>query len=57
MIWDAVTGESFDLDGHSRSVLCTSFSSDGSHVVSESRDQTVRIWNAVTGVGAASRGT
>eukprot|EP01044_Picomonas_judraskeda_P043461 COSAG03_NODE_22869_length_286_cov_0.588235_1_plen_61_part_01 len=37
------------LEGHSDDVNSASFSPDGTKVVSGSRDQTVRIWDAVTG--------
>ena len=35
--------------GHSEAVSSVCFSTDGSRIVSGSYDETVRIWNAVTG--------
>ncbi|KAJ6576163.1 WD40-repeat-containing domain protein [Mycena vulgaris] len=37
------------LIGHTRTVTCVSFSEDGKHLVSGSRDQTARVWNVLTG--------
>ena len=37
------------MSGHSQSVSCVAFSYDESHVVSGSRDSTVRIWDCHTG--------
>src|SRR6266567_809664 len=35
-------------------VLCVGFPPDGQHIVSGSKDRTVRVWNAITGETAAS---
>ena len=35
--------------GHTRAVHCTSYSPDGIHVATGSRDKTIRIWDAETG--------
>lgn len=35
--------------GHSGDVYSVCFSADGTRIVSGSQDNTVRIWNAVTG--------
>ena len=37
------------LQGHTDSVLSVAFSPDGRHIVSGSRDQTIRVWDAQTG--------
>ena len=37
------------LSGHSREVMACSFSPDGGSVVSGSKDETLKIWDAVTG--------
>ena len=48
--WDACEQA---LWGHSDHVYSFAFSPDGSHVVSGSKDRTVRIWNVVTGESEA----
>ncbi|CAE6409803.1 unnamed protein product [Rhizoctonia solani] len=57
LLWD-VQARSFDqggnLTGHSNSVTCIAFSPSGRHLVSGSRDMTIRIWevkNRETTVG------
>ena len=37
------------LRGHSDSVWSVSYSPDGKHIVSGSRDRTVKIWDAQSG--------
>ena len=49
-VWDACEQV---LLGHSNFVLSVIFSPDGSRIVSGSADNTVRIWNAVTGESEA----
>ena len=46
-----VTGEPLaTLEGHTAEVTSASFSPDGSRIVSSSRDRTVRVWNANSGM-------
>ena len=37
------------LSGHSREVMACSFSPDGGSMVSGSKDETLKIWDAATG--------
>ncbi|KAG9312565.1 WD40-repeat-containing domain protein [Chiua virens] len=37
------------LQGHTSRITCVAYSPDGSHIISGSADQTIRIWNATTG--------
>ena len=37
------------LTGHSREVYSVAFSPDGKHIVSGSRDRTVKVWDSHTG--------
>jgi WD40 repeat protein len=41
------------LHGHREPIRCATFSSDSSLIVTASGDQTVRIWDAATGIGVA----
>ena len=47
VVWNHLTKH--QICGHSRWVTCVAFSYDGSHVVSGSYDNTVRIWDCHTG--------
>ncbi|KAJ7204176.1 WD40 repeat-like protein [Mycena pura] len=42
-------GALVSMQGHGDKVLSVAFSPDGTHIVSGSRDNTVRIWDAATG--------
>ena len=46
-IWDADTGkrDSQPLGGHSESLSCLSFSSDGKYIAPGSEDKTTTIWD------------
>jgi WD40 repeat protein len=47
---DAHTGKQLAVfEGHTNGVLSVTFSPDGTHILSGSRDQTVRVWEARTG--------
>jgi WD40 repeat protein len=50
-IWDANSSVAAPhiVEGHQAYITCVTFSSDGLLVASGSHDQTVRIWDAVTG--------
>ena len=50
MIWsDSGRGQECTLRGHSGWVLSVAYSPDGKHIVSGSRDNTVKIWDAQSG--------
>ena len=44
----------FTLRGHSAKVVLVLFSADGKRIVSGSRDNLVKIWNAETGAEVSS---
>ena len=49
-LWDALTGETLKvLEGHTDSVRSAAFSSDDSHIVSDSNHKLVWVWDASTG--------
>jgi len=50
-VWDVILGvELLVMQGHKQGILTVVFSPDGGQVVSGSLDQTVRVWDATTGV-------
>ena len=50
IILDAITGSQTNvLSGHTGTVLCLTFSSDGTSLVSGSGDMTVKLWDMQTG--------
>src|SRR5205085_132381 len=55
----ATTGIPFlGLMGHTSAVTSAAFSPDGSRIVTGSRDQTAKVWDATTGTGLVTfRGT
>src|SRR5262249_10596949 len=49
-MWDAPKGqEVFTLKGHHSSVLCVTFSRDGTHILSGCIDSTAKLWDARKG--------
>jgi len=49
-VWDASTGKELNvLNGHTLLVSSVAFSTDGTCIVSGSRDKLVRVWDASTG--------
>ena len=45
-MWDALTGaELQQLDGYTPTVTSVAFSHDGTHIVSGSNDNSIRVWN------------
>jgi WD40 repeat protein len=51
-----MTGETVagPFRGHSGPVMSVAFSPDGQHIVSGSRDQTICVWNTLTGETVAN---
>jgi WD40 repeat protein len=55
LVWDAASGESFDLPGHpGGSVSVLVFSPDGTLLVSASNDRTVRVWDLASRAAVAT---
>jgi WD40 repeat protein len=49
-VWDAASGAPLaTLTGHKGAVYSVEFSPDGAHLVSGSRDGTLRLWDAAIG--------
>jgi WD40 repeat protein/serine/threonine protein kinase len=48
-LWNSGSGQVYPLLRHSRSVRCAVFSADARLVATASKDQTARVWDAVTG--------
>jgi WD40 repeat protein len=50
-VWDAKTGaELFSFKGHRGIIFSAAYSPDGSRIVTNGNDNTVRIWDAASGV-------
>src|SRR5882757_1531534 len=45
---------SLQWTGHTDSICCTSYSPNGTHIATASRDRTVRIWDAETGAAVGN---
>jgi WD40 repeat protein len=51
LVWDARTRQQLlALRAHTRDVSCVAFSPDGTRLATASQDNTLRVWNAATGV-------
>jgi WD40 repeat protein/serine/threonine protein kinase len=49
-VWDSASGrELLTLTGHTKAVVCTTFSPDGKRIITGSMDETVRVWDAADG--------
>jgi WD40 repeat protein len=48
-VWDAATGRTLFLRGHTGNVQGVTFSPDGTRIATASDDRTVKLWDAVTG--------
>ncbi len=47
-LWDLASGETTrQFIGHEKDVLSVAFSADNRHIVSGSRDKTLRLWNTL----------
>ena len=54
-MWEAASGrELLTLKGHKGGVTSVAFSPDGQRIVTGSRDQTARVWEAATGQQVAA---
>ena len=49
IVWEAQTGFVRFVQTHSEPVTSVAWAPDGRHVVSGSRDQTARVWDALSG--------
>jgi hypothetical protein len=48
-IVDLTSGQEITLHGHSNVMTGAAFSPDGRHIVTDSRDHTIRLWDVATG--------
>lgn len=50
LVWDVVQGRrSFELKGHSSTVLCVAYSPSGTRIATGGKDCAVRLWDSQTG--------
>ena len=55
-VWDIASGRVLhELIGHTDSIACVAYSSDGNYIASGSRDNSVRVWNAIDATCVAHR--
>ena len=57
-IWNPTTGQCIagPFQGHTEGVKSVAYSPDGSHIVSGSKDNTIRVWNPTTMAGQCIAG-